>query len=417
MFIFIPIFLYFAVLYYIERTNLEMTTSRWIIFWFSSISIRIFVLSFPIGLSDDIYRYVWDGNVQIAGYNPYLFSPDAQELVHIRQEWWHLINNSHVPSPYPPFSQIVFWILSTSDLGISDSILLFRCGIVVFDLGICYILIKILKLVNKSPRRVIVYAWSPLTIFEFAGNGHNDAIAVFFMLAAIYFTFTNKSKNDNVLAGVCLSIAILTKTFPLFVLPFLMKYWKKSEIFAFLTSFVGISLVYFNSGIYFPFFPEGQWIFLRDFRFNESLYRVIEFFLALFLSDVQEITFLFVLIVVTSIIVLIIWKFWSTPYIVNPTHRIINSITLVFLLLLLFASDIQPWYILWLLPFAVFNYNSIVIIWSASVLLSYQIYLQYDATGIWKENTLILLLEYIPVYSVLTYQLVKYRVIHKLKSK
>ncbi|HNC73376.1 MAG TPA: hypothetical protein PK362_00620, partial [Elusimicrobiota bacterium] len=62
----------------------------------------------PPSLSDDIYRYLWDGRVQAAGHNPYRFAPDAPELASLRNAEHTGINHKSVPTIYPPLAQAVF---------------------------------------------------------------------------------------------------------------------------------------------------------------------------------------------------------------------------------------------------------------------------------------------------------------------
>ena len=77
------------------------------------------VFSIP-ALSDDIYRYVWDGRVQWAGINPYEFAPVAEELAHVRDALiFPKINHPELPTIYPPIAQIAFWV----GYGISGGIL------------------------------------------------------------------------------------------------------------------------------------------------------------------------------------------------------------------------------------------------------------------------------------------------------
>src|SRR5215203_3915757 len=51
-----------------------------------AIVFRLSILFAPPYLSDDIYRYVWDGRVQAAGVNPYRYIPAAPELTHLRDD-------------------------------------------------------------------------------------------------------------------------------------------------------------------------------------------------------------------------------------------------------------------------------------------------------------------------------------------
>src|SRR5579859_4980176 len=58
--------------------------------------------------SDDLHRYFWDGHVQRAGINPYLYTPNAPEVEALRDENWNHVNNAHLPTIYPPLAQLLF---------------------------------------------------------------------------------------------------------------------------------------------------------------------------------------------------------------------------------------------------------------------------------------------------------------------
>ncbi|MAN24611.1 MAG: hypothetical protein CME10_10115, partial [Gemmatimonadetes bacterium] len=82
-------------------------------------------LSYP-SLSDDIYRYIWDGHVQLSGINPYMFPPNSNELLHIRNHVFPLVNHPEITTIYPPVSQIFFMFcaLIGENVGILKALLL-----------------------------------------------------------------------------------------------------------------------------------------------------------------------------------------------------------------------------------------------------------------------------------------------------
>lgn len=63
---------------------------------------------------DDIYRFVWEGWIQLHGYNPYLLKPTALELrdlqktSHYMQRVYMGINHPDLTSVYPPMAQLLF---------------------------------------------------------------------------------------------------------------------------------------------------------------------------------------------------------------------------------------------------------------------------------------------------------------------
>jgi hypothetical protein len=376
------------------------------VFWIISIGLRVITLLYPVGMSDDIFRYVWDGKVQHAGFNPFEFSPNAPEGIDIREKWWTSINNPHVSSPYPPFSQVIFWLITVPDLDITGYIFEFRLLVILIDICLIITLNRFIVHLHLLKRRLIIYAWSPLTIFELAGNGHNDGIASFFMILSIYWTITTKNKSKNVFAAIFLALAILTKTFPVFALPFLIRHWRIKEIMAFSATLIVFSLSYTTNKILFPLIPQGQVHFVKNFRFNSSIYRVL-----ISISGgykIYEIEFVLILSVVIVLILLIIngYTYWLTHSpLTDSEESLVERISFALFVLLLFSADVHPWYLLWILPLMVIKPQESVIIWSLTIFFSYEVYQDFDSHGIWFEKRSTLLLEYIPVFSMLIYQI------------
>lgn len=64
----------------------------------------------PPVLSDDVYRYVWEGRVWAHGSSPYRYAPDHPELYSLRDAGWDQLNNRSLTTIYPPLAQALFWL-------------------------------------------------------------------------------------------------------------------------------------------------------------------------------------------------------------------------------------------------------------------------------------------------------------------
>jgi hypothetical protein len=124
--------------------------------------------------SDDIHRYLWDGRVQRAGVNPYLYQPDGPELAGLRDESWSHVNNKELPTIYPPLAQLLFRA--------APSAAVWKALVALADLGL--VLLLLLKL--EDPRRAIVWAWCPLAAVELSLEGHVDGIAILLLMGALF---------------------------------------------------------------------------------------------------------------------------------------------------------------------------------------------------------------------------------------
>jgi len=189
---------------------------------------RVSILFAPPYLSDDIYRYIWDGRVQAAGINPYRYIPAAPELVQLRDDAiYPKINRREIAHTiYPPVAQVVF-LLTTR---ISESVVWMKFTMLIFEMVAIWAIASLLNLLGRPRQLLLLYAWHPLVVWEFAGSGHVDAIAIGFIALA----FLAWQRRSDLGAGFLLASATLVKLFPLVLLPAMLKRerWKIVPVFA-----------------------------------------------------------------------------------------------------------------------------------------------------------------------------------------
>ena len=172
----------------------------------------LFVPATP-SLSDDFFRYVWDGYIQGQGYNPHRYPPAAPELVPLRDDdHWPRINRKAQTSAYPPFAELAFRGLAL--LRPLDS-LVFKLAFLALDLLTIALLLALLRLRGQPPALALIYAWHPLLPFEFVASAHIDVLAVALLTLALYL----QARGRPTLAGVALGLATLTKLYPGLLLP------------------------------------------------------------------------------------------------------------------------------------------------------------------------------------------------------
>jgi len=189
---------------------------------------RLSIIFAPPYLSDDMYRYIWDGRVQAAGINPYRYVPAAPELVQLRDDdiYPKINRRDYAHTIYPPVAQVVF-LLTTR---ISETVVWMKFTMVAFELVTILAMAQLLTLLGRPRQLLLLYAWHPLVIWEFAGSGHLDTIFIGFMALA----FLAWQKKSDVGTGLMLASATLTKLFPVVLLPALVKHgrWKIVPVFA-----------------------------------------------------------------------------------------------------------------------------------------------------------------------------------------
>src|SRR5215470_3236422 len=180
---------------------------------------RLGVLLAPPYLSDDLNRYVWDGRVEAAGINPYRYIPVDPHLAALRDDtiFPNVNRSTYAPTIYPPVAEYIFYIATR----VSESLTWMKATMVAFELAAVALLLRLLALFRLPRERILVYAWHPLAIWEFAGSGHIDAALVFFVALALWA----RRREAAWLAGCALAAAALVKFFPAVLLPALYRRW------------------------------------------------------------------------------------------------------------------------------------------------------------------------------------------------
>ncbi len=136
--------------------------------------LRLLLLPLPPTLSDDVFRYLWDGKVAGAGFNPYELAPDAPELLNLRDDLWQTLPHRDVASVYPPLALTLFSIAARFPW----PIFLWKLLLIAADLTTCFFLSRLAILRRGDCGAAIWYAWNPLVTLEIAGMGHVDGLGV-----------------------------------------------------------------------------------------------------------------------------------------------------------------------------------------------------------------------------------------------
>lgn len=176
---------------------------------------NLIFLSASPNLSDDMYRYVWDGRVQGYGVNPYRYASDAPELERLRDNAiWTKMNRLSAHTIYPPAAQAVFAVLWRIA---PDDVTIFKIAFIGCSLLCGLLLIPVLRAFGQPPGMALVFLWSPLLIIEVAYSAHVDALYLPLILGAFWLRLRNPDwvnwRNDAGI-GLLLGLAVLVKLYP-----------------------------------------------------------------------------------------------------------------------------------------------------------------------------------------------------------
>lgn len=213
--------------------------------------LRLMVVVFPPFLSNDIYRYIWDGWVQAVGINPYRYIPDDSHLAFLRDAtvFPNINRADYAHTIYPPAAEMVFFIASRIGAVLAvPPVLAMKLALLVLEgIGI-WAIMRLLVHAGLPRARILIYAWNPVPLWEFAGSGHVDAIAVCFIALALMAVCIGR----NNWGAAALAGAVLTKFLPVALLPALWRRWD----WKFLAIFLGLLPI-----LYSPYLSVGKAVF------------------------------------------------------------------------------------------------------------------------------------------------------------
>jgi alpha-1,6-mannosyltransferase len=178
-----------------------------------ALAMQGFLIFTPPTLSDDMYRYVWDGRVQAQGISPYRYPPRAPELAPLRdQAVWNSINRKGDVTVYPPAAEMVYAVLWRVR---PDSLRWFQVVMALGGLLGAGLLVGLLRALRLSPSRALIYLWAPLLAFETAHAAHLDGL----ILPLLVGGWWARVRERDGLVGVLLGLATAMKLYPVLLLP------------------------------------------------------------------------------------------------------------------------------------------------------------------------------------------------------
>ena len=233
--------------------------------------LRLAFLPLVPSLTDDTFRYVWDGWMQWEGINPYRYAPSNAALA----EWhdthvYESMNSADYYSVYPPVSQAIFALgAAVQDLlGGSWHASYFTIkGVMVLLEGAA--LLGLARLIR--PSLLVLYAWSPLVLLETAGQGHTEAALVFFLVATIACVRAGRAGW----ASVALAGAGLVKIYPFVLFPYLIRRFGFKRVLPGIAA-AAVALLPFAAPYVLPHVKTSLDLYVRLFEFNAGPYFAVK---------------------------------------------------------------------------------------------------------------------------------------------
>jgi hypothetical protein len=364
----------------------------------------IFLFSIP-NLSQDFYRFIWDGQLIINGLNPYLFTPN--ELINTHHTLFTqmeplykemgALSAQHF-SNYPPIHQLPFVIAALiSKNSILGSVIILRIIIILADIGILIYGKKLLELLKLPTQNIFYYFLNPLVVIELTGNLHFEALMLFFLVVSLYFLYKQKLIHSAIFMG----FSILTKLLPVFFLPLLINRLKFKKTLLYSTLIIGCIIVLCLPFFEFQFLKNygktvGLWF--TNFEFNSSFYSLGKSAMSKNFG-IQLIEHMPYVVPFLMAVFTLYFSLQKT----TETKKIIQSFFWILTIYFLMSTTVHPWYITTLVFLSCFTNYKFALAWSATIFFSY---FAYHKSGV-ESNTLFELIEYVSVGIVLLFERIK----------
>ncbi|MEW5979648.1 MAG: glycosyltransferase 87 family protein [Acidobacteriota bacterium] len=329
---------------------------------------RITVLPIPSIWDDDLYRYRWDGRVGLHGVNPYLYAPEAPELEALQDDDYDLVSFKAVRTVYPPLLQFLF---QGSQWAAPSSLIFLKSLALVFELALMAVLLSLLRELGYPSSWILIYAWNPLPVKEFANSGHLDSLVLFLLFLALRYLL----KGRALAAHLVLGLSVLAKLFSGLALPFFLFYVSRRGrklLFSSLATFLAVVWLGYAPFLeaHFRLF-EGLSIYSRYWTFNAGPYALMAG--ALRATGWDQWWMVRALALVCLGVVLIRQLFTCRPGNLSLLKAVFSSLATLVIL----SPAVQPWYVCWLVPFLVFFPSPPWVAFSGLAVLSYLFYLNF----------------------------------------
>ncbi|MFC2123530.1 glycosyltransferase 87 family protein [Bacteroidota bacterium] len=364
---------------------------------YTGILARLSLLLLVPNLSDDIFRFIWDGHLVASGLNPFsqlpsywLNIPDTPSG--INNELLLKFGAKDTYSCYPPINQFIFWIsIIIPGNRIFWNILIMRLFILTAEFGNFWIIPRLLKKYKLPVSMGLIWYLNPLVILELTGNLHFEAIMVFFLLLSLYYF----DKTKWILSAIFMGLAVSIKLIPLIFLPLFFKRIGIKNTFLYSLLTITILLVQFipfvGSDPIYGFFSSLS-LYFHKLEFNASVYYLLRE-VGYWVTDNNIIQALGPFLAIVALTGIIIYSKKEDA----KQNNLATSALWVLMIYVSLSTTLHPWYITSMLVLNIFTRFRFTIVWSYFIFFTYA---GYSVEG-FQEPSLLIFIEYAMVYGVM----------------
>ncbi|MDX1667040.1 MAG: hypothetical protein R3350_07420 [Saprospiraceae bacterium] len=342
-------------------------------------------------LSDDLYRFVWDGRLMAQGINPFdhlpaYFLSEENAVPGLDRRLFEQLNSPEYFTIYPPVAQFTFalaaWLFPQSLLG---AVVVMRLFLVACEIGSIYLLLKLLRQFGMEKRRSLLYALNPLIIIEITGNLHYEGAMIFFLLLGWWLL----QRSKWIPAAPAMALSVASKLLTLLFMPFLILRLGLDRALKFFL-LMGIALILLFLPLYdrafIVNFQTSLELYFQKFEFNASIYYLLREW------GYQQLGYNLIDVIGPILA-------WATFFLIFAAalmerranwKDLATKMLFAIVVYLMLATTVHPWYLSMPVALCLFTRYRFPIVWSALIFLTYINYSYPE----YYENLWIVAIEY-----------------------
>ncbi len=186
-----------------------------------AVALRLALLPTVPTLSGDVYRYIWDGRVVAAGFDPYTHVPADPALLALRDpDQYGLIDKrDYAVTIYPPVAEALFAVVTR----VSSSVTAMKGAMVLLEGVAVLAMARLLARLGRPRAWLAAYLLHPAPLWEIAGNGHADAAVLAALFGALAW---GGGTARPTAAAAAMTLGALVKPTAALGLPALWRPWR-----------------------------------------------------------------------------------------------------------------------------------------------------------------------------------------------
>ncbi|MCB9683006.1 MAG: class I SAM-dependent methyltransferase [Alphaproteobacteria bacterium] len=337
-----------------------------------AIAMRLAAVPWMPHLSDDVYRFLWDGRLLSAGLDPFAHTPvevwNAADvgLREVLADLYAHLNSPEYYSVYPPLLQGLFAFATALVPGVLlGQVVVLKLVIVAADVASILLLDHLAVRFGVDRRVTWLYALSPVVVVELVGNVHFEAL----MITGLLGTCALLARGRPAAAGGAFAVAVGAKLLPLIVLPAVLRRLAWRDALVLTSVVVALTVASFAAlldGHDLAHLASSLRLYVRTFAWNGGLYELVQ---SLRWSRHTGT----VLAAVAGGIVLVQAATERAPTVATLPRRMLLALATWHLC----ATTVHPWYLVPLVALTVLTPYRFAVAWSGLSMLTY--------AGYWRE--------------------------------